>query len=90
VYRLLTGNFESATLGDEMKAYTVAAIVLIVAGILGLVYGQFSYTKESQGAKLGPIELTINEKKSVNIPQWAGVGSIVAGAAILVLPLIKK
>jgi hypothetical protein len=72
-----------------MNAYTIVAIVLIVAGILGLVYGQFSYTKESQGAKLGPIELTIKEKQTVNVPVWAGAGSIVLGAAMLVFALIK-
>lgn len=73
-----------------MKVYTIVAVVLIVAGILGLVYGKFSYTKESQGAKLGPIELTISEKKTVNVPVWAGAGSIVLGAAMLVFALIKR
>jgi hypothetical protein len=72
-----------------MNAYMIVAVVLIVAGILGLVYGQFSYTKESQGAKLGPIELTIKEKQTVNVPVWAGAGSIVLGAAMLVFALIK-
>ena len=72
-----------------MNAYTIVAIVLIVAGILGLVYGKFSYTKESQGAKLGPIELTIKEKQTVNVPVWAGAGSIVLGAAMLVFALMK-
>jgi len=72
-----------------MSAVRIAAIALIVAGILGLVYGQFSYTKESQGAKLGPIELTIKEKQTVNVPVWAGAGSIVLGAAMLVFALIK-
>jgi len=72
-----------------MNAYMIVAVVLIVAGILGLVYGQFSYTKESQGAKLGPIELTIKEKQTVNVPVWAGAGSIVLGAAMLVFMLIK-
>jgi len=72
-----------------MNAYMIVAVVLIVAGILGLVYGQFSYTKESQGAKLGPIELTIQEKQTVNIPAWAGGGAIVAGAGMLLFALIK-
>ena len=66
-----------------MKAYLIIAVVLIAAGVFGLVYGQFSYTKESQAAKLGPIELTVNEKKTVNVPVWAGIGSIVVGAGIL-------
>lgn len=78
--------------GDEMKmnAYTIAAIVLIVAGVLGLVYSQFTYTKETEGASLGPIELTVKEKETVNIPVWAGVGAIIAGAGLLVFPFIKR
>ena len=73
-----------------MKVYAIVAIVLIVAGILGLVYGHFSYTKETQGAKLGPIELTIKEKQTVNIPVWVGGGSIVLGGAMLVFVLMKS
>ena len=73
-----------------MKSFSVIAIVLIVAGVLGLVYSQFSYTKDTQQAKLGPLELTIKEKQTVNIPVWAGVGSIAAGAVMLALPLFKR
>ena len=72
-----------------MKVYAIVAIVLIVIGILGLVYGQFSYTKDSQAAKLGPIELTIKDKQTVNVPVWAGAGSIALGAAMLVFALVK-
>jgi drug/metabolite transporter (DMT)-like permease len=73
-----------------VKAYTIVAIVLIVLGILGLVYGQFSYNEESEGARLGPIELTITEKKTVDIPTWAGAGAIVVGAAMLAYPLLRR
>ena len=66
------------------------AVVLIVAGILGLVYDQFSYTKESQSANLGPLELTINEKETVKIPTWVGGSSIVVGAGLLFFTLIKR
>ena len=72
-----------------MKTYTIVAVVLIVVGVLGLVYGQFSYNKETQGAKLGPLELTVTEKKTVNIPVWAGAGSIVVGAGMMVFALMK-
>jgi hypothetical protein len=63
----------------------MAAIVLIAAGVLGLVYGSFSYTKETHDAKLGPIELSVKEKETVNIPVWAGVGAIVIGGALLLV-----
>jgi uncharacterized membrane protein YdcZ (DUF606 family) len=68
-----------------MNASRIAAIVLIVAGILALAYGGFSYDKETVGAKLGPIELKVTEKKTINVPMWAGVGAIVAGGVLLVL-----
>jgi hypothetical protein len=59
------------------------AIVLIVAGGLGLVYGGFTYTKDTHEAKLGPIELSIKDTETVNVPVWAGVGAIVAGVILL-------
>ncbi len=55
-------------------------------GILGLVYGKFSYTKDTHGAKLGPLELSIKDKETVNVPAWAGVVAILAGGVLLVLP----
>jgi drug/metabolite transporter (DMT)-like permease len=67
-----------------MNSNQIIAIVLIVAGILGLAYGGFSYDKQTTGAKLGPIELKVTERKTVNIPMWAGVGAIVAGGLLLV------
>jgi TRAP-type C4-dicarboxylate transport system permease small subunit len=68
-----------------MNAIKIAAIVLIVAGVLGLVYGSFTYTKETHTAKLGPIELSVKDKETVNVPVWAGVGAIVIGGVLLFL-----
>jgi uncharacterized membrane protein len=59
-----------------MNAVKIAAIVLIVGGILGLVYGGFTYTRQTHEAKLGPIELSVKDKQTVNIPVWAGVGQL--------------
>ncbi len=67
-----------------MNALKVAGIALIVAGILALVYGNFSYTKETHEAKIGPIELSVKDKQTVNVPAWAGVGAIVIGGVLLV------
>ena len=66
-----------------MKTIRVVAIVLIVAGTLSLVYGGFSYTKDTSAVKLGPLELTVKEKERVNIPVWARIGAIAAGALLL-------
>ena len=68
-----------------MSALRIAAVALIVAGILGLIYGGFSYTKETHEAKIGPLELSIKDKERVNVPIWAGVAAIVVGGGLLVL-----
>jgi drug/metabolite transporter (DMT)-like permease len=66
-----------------MSSTKIIAIVLIIAGVLGLAYGGFSYTKETHDAKIGPLELSVKDKERVNIPVWAGVGAIVIGAGLL-------
>ncbi len=66
-----------------MNAIKIAAIVLIVAGALGLMFGSFSYTKETHRAKMGPIELFVKDKQTVNVPVWAGVGAIVVGGVLI-------
>jgi uncharacterized membrane protein YidH (DUF202 family) len=66
-----------------MNSIKKLAIVLIVAGGLALAYGGFTYTKDTHQAKLGPIELSVSEKQTVNIPIWAGLGLVVAGVGLL-------
>ena len=66
-----------------MNAVKILAIVLIVAGSLGLLYGGFTYTKDTHEAKLGPIVLSVKDTKTVNVPIWAGVGAFVAGLGLL-------
>jgi hypothetical protein len=68
-----------------MNAIKVVAIVLIVAGVLGLAYRQLSYTKATHEAKIGPLEFSINEKETVDVPVWAGAGAIAIGVVLLVV-----
>ena len=66
-----------------MNLIKLFGAALIVAGALGLLYGGFSYTKDTTAIKLGPIELSVKEKKSINIPLWAGIGALVIGGILL-------
>ena len=68
---------------NTMNAVKLTAIAMILAGALALAYGSFSFTKETHEAKLGPLTMSVQEKQTVNVPVWAGVAAIVAGAALL-------
>lgn len=61
----------------------IIAIVLIVAGTLALVYGGFTYTKETHKADVGPLHMEVQDKEHVNVPVWAGVAGIIVGVGIL-------
>ena len=67
----------------EMNAVRIVALVLLLGGVAGLVYGGFGFTRETHEAEIGPIELSVEERETVNIPVWAGVGAIVLGAVLL-------
>ena len=66
-----------------MNIVKIAAIVLIVAGIMGLVHGNFTFTKETHELKIGKLEVSVDEKQRVKVPTWAGVGAIVLGSVLL-------
>lgn len=67
-----------------MKALRIIGIILIVAGLAGLFVGGFSFTKETTAVKLGPLQLTVQEKESVTIPKWLSLGAMALGAIVLI------
>ncbi|MGE5215460.1 MAG: hypothetical protein ACM3SP_00495 [Chloroflexota bacterium] len=69
-----------------MNAVKILGVILLVAGTLALVYRSFSYTKDTHEAKLGPLEFSLKEKETVNLPTWVGVGAIVIGGVLLLVP----
>ena len=72
-----------------MNTVKLIAIVLMVVGLLGASYGGFSYTKNTTAIKLGPVELAVKERETINVPLWLGVASILVGGALLVFPAKK-
>jgi len=66
-----------------MRRVQIVALVLIVAGVLGLVYDHFTYTKESHDLTIGSLELSVKDRETVNIPLWCSVGAIAVGALLL-------
>lgn len=68
-----------------MPLYKLVAIAFIVGGTFGLIYGGFSFTKETHDVDLGALSVSIDEKEYINVPIWAGVAGIVIGAGLLLL-----
>ena len=68
-----------------MTRNQILALVLIVAGVLGLVYDHFTYVKETHGFQVGSLEVAVKDKETVNIPVWAGIGAIVVGGLLLTM-----
>jgi len=66
-----------------MNRIRIFAIALIAAGILALMYGGFTYTKESHDLKIGSLEVSVKDKETVNVPTWCGVGAIAVGVVLL-------
>lgn len=68
-----------------MTFIRIIGVLLIVAGVAGLLVGSFSYDQDSTAAKLGPLQLTLKERKTVEIPRWLSLGAIGVGVVVLVL-----
>lgn len=68
-----------------MTFIRLIGIVLIIAGTTGLIYGDFSFTKETHEAKLGPLEFQVEEKETIAVPTWAGAGAIGIGVVLLLV-----
>ncbi len=68
-----------------MNGIKLAALIMIVAGVLGLAYGSFTYTENTHSTQIGPISLSVKDKKTVNVPVWAGAGLVIAGIVLLVV-----
>jgi hypothetical protein len=84
------GYSKTFKLEEQMVSVKIMTIVLIVAGFAGILYGKFSYTKETHDIKLGPLEMSVAEKQTVNIPVWAGLGAIAGGGGFLIYAAQKR
>jgi TRAP-type C4-dicarboxylate transport system permease small subunit len=68
-----------------MNGLRGVAVALIIAGVLGLTYGGFSYTKETHKAEIGSLQLSVDEEQRVNVPIWLGIGALVFGGILLLV-----
>lgn len=68
-----------------MAAFKIVAVLLIASGIIGLMYGGITSTKTTHDAEISPAELSITDKRAINVPIWAGVAAIVVGGGLMLV-----
>jgi multidrug transporter EmrE-like cation transporter len=73
-----------------MNVKKILGLLLVAAGVVILVYRGFTYTKETHKATIGPFDFKVKEKEHVEVPTWAGLGAVIAGVALLVVPLRRE
>lgn len=66
-----------------MKRTKLIGLVLVALGVLALAVGGFSYTRQKDKVDLGPVHVTVTDRKTVNVPVWAGVALAIAGGVLL-------
>ena len=66
-----------------MQANRLLGAIFLILGILALTYGGFTYTRDREKARVGPVHIEVEDEERVNIPLWLGVASAVGGAALL-------
>ena len=60
--------------------------ILIVLGVLALVYGGISYSRQRTVVDLGPIKATATEQHNIPLSPIAGGIAIVSGLTLLMVP----
>ncbi len=74
----------------RMNPIRIVGIILVVLGIAGFLTGGFSFTKETTKAQIGPLKVQVQEKESVNVPQWLSLGAVVIGGILLAFGFSRK
>ena len=68
-----------------MKPIVIVGIILIIAGVVALAYGGFSFTTTEKVAEIGPLKLEKEKTKGVAIPPIIGGAALVAGVALVIV-----
>jgi len=68
----------------NMKVGTVVGLILVVLGAIGVAYGGITYTRRREVARVGPLQVTAREERTIPISPILGGVAIVAGAALII------
>ncbi len=66
-----------------MNIVRIIGVGIMVLGVLGLIYGGFTYTKETEKKKFGPVEFSMKDQERVNVPIWASIAAVAVGGVLV-------
>lgn len=78
-----------AAQAGTQKVLLVVWILVLIAGILGLVYQEISFTR-TETARLGPLELRHPVREGIRIPRPVALGAIAIGAGMTLYSIFFK
>jgi hypothetical protein len=72
-----------------MKALKITGAILIIAGIIVIITGSFSYKKKEKVLDTNVVDLSVNETKTVRWPWYAGGIAVGGGIELVIMAVIK-
>jgi uncharacterized membrane protein len=72
-----------------IKPITLVGIALILLGIVAFAYQGISYTSREKVIDIGPLQASVDTKKTIPLPPILG-GLVLAGGIVLVIVGAKK
>ena len=73
-----------------MGARQIVGLVLVIVGIAALVSGGFFWTRNKTVIDAGPLEVRTRQHEGLVVPPAVGIGSLVIGAALLLVPRRRR
>ena len=73
-----------------MTARQIVGLVLVIVGIAALVSGGFFWTRNKTVIDAGPLEVKTRQHEGLVVPPAVGIGSLVIGAALLLVPRRRR
>ncbi|MGQ0572040.1 MAG: DUF3185 domain-containing protein [Armatimonadota bacterium] len=67
-----------------MKLTTLVALILIALGVVALAYQGITYTQTRKVVDLGPIQASVEERRTIPLPPVLGGLALICGVALLV------
>lgn len=80
----------SSTKGGFIDPIKLVAVIFILAGGFSLAYGKFSFTEEKHTAKVGDVAISVDERRTIDLPKWLGVSAVVVGSLLLLIPASRR